>query len=114
MDLMTYSELISIILTAITVVLAVLALFIGFLAIWGYSQFREITKAASAEHLEKLLRDGPFSKRIDETIIKHVSSQLADGELRKILIERIDNLAMTDAAKREQKEVEQSEVPFRD
>ncbi len=111
---MEYAEFISIVLTAVTVILAVLAVLIGLLAIWGYSQFERMTKSASAKHLEKMLLNGPFSKNIDETIIKHVSSQLEDGELRKILIDRIDAISITDAAKRAKENTESEDSEFKD
>lgn len=113
---MEYSDLVAIILTAIGVILAVLAVFIGVLAVWGYSQFERMTSAASAAHIEKMLKDGPFSKKIDDTIINHVGDQLKEGYLRNLLIERIDELLLRDAQIREDSKVEEPEKgePFTD
>jgi hypothetical protein len=97
---MSYPELVSILLTGIAVILAVLALFIASLAIWGYSQFKDLTRSASAEHLEKMLQAGAFRDEIEALIIKHVSAQLERGELRKILVERVDTIIQGDAASR--------------
>lgn len=97
---MSYSEFVSILLTGIAVILAVLALFVASLAIWGYSQFKDLTRAASAEHLEKMLNAGVFRNEAETLIIKHVSSQLEHGELRKLLAERVDIIIQGDAAKR--------------
>jgi hypothetical protein len=73
---MAYHELISVLLTGIGVILAALALFIGALAVWGYAQFQSMTRNASTEHLEKMLKDGPFRIEVEGIIIKHVSAQL--------------------------------------
>ncbi|MFK4490388.1 hypothetical protein [Bradyrhizobium sp. USDA 336] len=97
---MAYHELISVLLTGIGVILATLALFIGALAVWGYAQFQSMTRMASAEHLEKLLKDGPLRKEVEEIIIKHVSAQLRAGSLREILEERVDRQLLTNAQER--------------
>ncbi|WP_156795856.1 hypothetical protein [Bradyrhizobium icense] len=97
---MAYHELISILLTGIGVILAALALFIGALAVWGYSQFQSMTRTASGEHLEKLLKDGPFRKEVEHIIVKHVSAQIKDGPLRDILVERVDILIHSNAEER--------------
>jgi hypothetical protein len=97
---MSYAEFVSILLTGIAVILAVLALFVASLAVWGYSQFREMTKAASAEHVERMLKAGAFRDEVEALIIKHVSSQLEQGTLRTVLVERVDALIQGDAASR--------------
>jgi hypothetical protein len=97
---MSYPEFVSILLTGIAVILAILALFIASLAIWGYAQFRELTRSASADHLEKMLKGGAFRDEIEALIIKHISAQLEDGELRKLLVERVDTIIQGDAARR--------------
>lgn len=97
---MAYHELISVLLTGIGVILAALALFIGALAVWGYSQFQSMTRSASGEHLEKMLKDGPFRKEVDDIIVKHVSAQIKDGPLRDILVERVDILIQSNAEER--------------
>jgi uncharacterized membrane protein YdbT with pleckstrin-like domain len=112
---MDYSDLISISLTAVTVILAVLAVFIGLLAVWGYSQFQSMTRAASANHLEKILKEGPFSKKIDEIILRHVTAQLTDGELRKLVLEKLEVLLVSDAGAREAVgRPQEAEAPFKD
>lgn len=97
---MAYHELISVLLTGIGVILAALALFIGALAVWGYAQFQSMTRMASVEHLEKLLKDGPLRKEVEDIIIKHVSAQLRAGSLREILEERVDRQLLTNAQER--------------
>lgn len=97
---MAYHELVSVLLTGIGVILAALALFIGALAVWGYSQFQSMTRTASGEHLEKMLNDGPFRKEVEDIILKHVSAQIKDGPLRDILVERVDVLIQSNAEDR--------------
>lgn len=112
---MQYSDLVTIILTAVTVILAVLAVFIGILAVWGYSQFEKMTKSASADHLNDLLsKGGPFSEKINNIIVQHVSNQLEDGELRKILTDRVDAILITDAGRRSEKDEAPADVEFED
>jgi hypothetical protein len=102
---MAYHELIAVLLTGIGVILAVLALFIGALAVWGYAQFQSMTRNASAEHLEKMLKDGPFRKEVEGIIINHVSAQLKVGSLREILEERVDRQLLTNAEERAEQDV---------
>jgi hypothetical protein len=111
---MSYPELVSILLTGIAVILAVLALFIASLAIWGYSQFKDMTRSASADHLEKMLKAGAFRDEIEALITKHVSSQLEHGELRKILVERVDTIIQGDAASRAAQTAPAADSDFKD
>lgn len=97
---MSYADLITIMLTAVTVIITVLAVFIAILAVWGYSQFRKMTEVASENHLNKILADGPYATKIENTVIQHVSDQMQSGELRKLLVERIDHIIITDASLR--------------
>jgi lipopolysaccharide export LptBFGC system permease protein LptF len=109
---MSYTDFITVMLTAVTVVITILAIFIAILALWGYSQFQKMTEAASAKHLETQLLDGPFAAKVEATIIKHVSEQLEKGELRKLLADRIDQILLNDAAKRAENSTE--DKPFTD
>lgn len=98
----TYADMAAIVLTGVSVMVAVLAVFVAALAIWGYSQFGKVTENASRKHLERLLKDGPFKKRLDDMVIEHVSAQLRAGELRSVLIEKLDSIVHSDAQNREQ------------
>ena len=104
---MAYHELISVLLTGIGVILAALAIFIGALAVWGYAQFQSMTRNASSEHIERMLKDGPFRKEVEKVIIDHVSSQLRGEEspLRQLLEERVDRQLLTNAEERAEQDV---------
>jgi hypothetical protein len=47
-----------------------------------------------------MLKAGAFRDEIEALIIKHVSSQLEGGELRKLFVERVDTIIQGDAARR--------------
>lgn len=111
---MLYTDFITVMLTAVTVVITILAVFIAILALWGYSQFQKMTEAASKDHLEKLLIDSPFAARIEAAIIRHVSDELQKGDLRKVLVERIDGILLNDASQRAERGQQAGEEPFID
>jgi hypothetical protein len=112
---MSYTDFITVMLTAVTVIITIFAIFIAILAIWGYSQFQKLTETASKNHLEKMLIDSPFAKRIEAVIIQHISEQLQQGELRNLLAERIDRIILNDASTRAEKDpAPPEEKPFTD
>lgn len=112
---MSYTDFVIVMLTAVTVVITILAIFIAILALWGYSQFQKLTETASKNHLEKLLQEGPFAKRIEEAIVQHVSGQLQRGELRSLLAERVDSIILNDASLRAERDQNTPpEKPFND
>ncbi len=111
---MAYHEYVSVLLTGIAVILAVLALFIAALAVWGYSQFKEMTRSASAAHLEKMLSAGKFREDVELLIANHVVSQLDGSDLRQILTERVDKIIQGDAEKRASGDTKTNDTDFRD
>lgn len=111
---MSYTDFVTVMLTAVTVVITILAIFIAILALWGYSQFQKMTETASKNHLEKMLLDSPFAAKIEAAIIQHISDQLQKGELRKVLVERIDSIILNDASMRAERDLPADEKPFTD
>ncbi|WFP73386.1 hypothetical protein [Mesorhizobium sp. WSM4906] len=113
---MSYVDFITLMLTAVTVIITVLAVFIGILAVWGYSQFQKMTEDASKNHLNSMISEGPFAKQIETTIIQHISEQLKAGDLRKLLVERVDHILLSDASLRAEKPNQNSnpDAPFKD
>lgn len=114
---MSYSDLVAILLTATSTIITILGVFVAVLAIWGYSQFEKMTREASSRHLEVLLQSGKFRDEVDQTIIRHVSAELAkeSSPFRDLLRQQIETMIYTDAAKR-QTEVETAdgETPFKE
>ncbi|MEJ1173131.1 hypothetical protein WA845_02695 [Agrobacterium sp. CMT1] len=112
---MSYSDLVAILLTATSTIITILGVFVAVLAIWGYSQFEKMTKEASSRHLELMLQSGKFRDEVDQTIMRHVSAELAKetSPLRDLLREQIDTIIYTDAAKRQMgAESPSAEAPF--
>jgi len=109
---MSYTDFITVMLTAVTVVITILAIFIGILALWGYSQFQKLTETASKNHIEKMLLEGPFATQVEAAIIQHISEQLQRGELRKLLVDRVDSILLNDASLRADKEQSSPEEKF--
>ncbi|MGV2053007.1 hypothetical protein ACQZ48_23370 [Agrobacterium sp. 22-209-1] len=112
---MTYSDLVAILLTATSTIITILGVFVAVLAVWGYSQFEKMTREASSRHLELMLQSGKFRDEVDQTIIKHVSAELAKetSPLRDLLREQIDTIIYTDAARRQGKaDNADTESPF--
>ena len=106
-----YSDLVSITLTAVTVILAILAIFVAVLAIWGYAQFKQMTQNASENHIEKLISDGSLKDLMDAAIVRYMTEQLEHGELREV----VDRLILSDAGRRADEQAassEDTEVPF--
>lgn len=97
---MSYPELAATVLSAVSVLVTVLGVFIAVLAVWGYSQFREMAASAAAKSVEKQLTDGVLRKEIEDIVTKHVTKSLASGELRVILEQRVDRLIYSGAEKR--------------
>lgn len=100
---MSYSDLVAILLTATSTIITILGVFVAVLAIWGYSQFEKMTREASSRHLELLLQSGKFRDEVDQTIIRHVSAELAKetSPFRDLLRQQIETMIYTDASKRQ-------------
>lgn len=114
---MNYTDMVAILLTATSTIVTILGVFVAVLAIWGYSQFEKMTKEASTRHLEKLLQSGKFRDEVDQTILKHVSAELAKetSPFRDLLRQQLETMIYTDASRRQKDETENgTEVPFKD
>lgn len=114
---MSYTDLVAILLTATSTIITILGVFVALLAIWGYSQFEKMTKEASTRHLERLLQSGKFRDEVDQTILTHVSAELAKetSPFRDLLRQQLETMIYTDAGKRQNVEPESAvEVPFKD
>lgn len=112
---MSYSDLVAILLTATSTIITILGVFVAVLAIWGYSQFEKMTKEASSRHLELLLQSGKFRDEVDQTILKHVSAELAKetSPFRDLLRQQIETMIYTDASKRDVRSgKDDGEAPF--
>ena len=111
---MEYKDYISIILTATTVILAVLAVFIGALTVWGYSQFSIMIQNSSRDHIKDLLSKGEFAERIQSIIISTTKDELKDGALRSIISNELERIILVDAEKRAASPTVSTEEEFKD
>lgn len=112
---MNYSDLVAILLTATSTIITILGVFVAVLAIWGYSQFEKMTREASSRHLELLLQSGKFRDEVDQTILRHVSAELAkeSSPFRDLLRQQLETMIYTDASRRQAKsEQTDTESPF--
>lgn len=110
-----YSDFITLMLTAVTVVLAVLAIIFGALAFWGYSNLRSIIQKSTHKYLDKAFSDGLFDKKIDKSVEKIVREKVESSEFRALIIDAIDKRALSDAGIRaELSEGAPSEEKFSD
>jgi hypothetical protein len=64
----THSELVTILLTGVTIVLAILAVFVAGLAVWGYESIKSEAGAVATRALEKTIADA-VAKRVSESAI---------------------------------------------
>jgi len=97
---MTYSDFAAILLTAVSVLVTVLGVFIAALAIWGYSQFKTFAQNAAKDHVSSQLKDGELRTHIEEVAEKFLESDFSSGKLRKLIEERIDYVIYSGAAQR--------------
>lgn len=65
-----YKDLITIILTALGVLLGALAIFIGLLAVWGYASIRDAATKAAADKADAIAREvaEPVAARVAEEV----------------------------------------------
>lgn len=77
----TYQDLVSVLLTAIGVLLAIVALFVAVLAIWGYSALKEAAAEVAAKKAEQVAREvaGPIAARAGAEASNTVDPDGADG-----------------------------------
>ena len=106
---MSYADLAAIMLSAVSVLVTVLGVFIAALAIWGYSQFRSIAQSAAKSHVGSELKDGELKTHIEKIIGDFLSTELKAGSLRKLMEERVDHILFSGAAQRAEEEADEEE-----
>ena len=97
---MTYPELAATVLTSVAVLVTVLGVFIAILTVWGYSQFKDIARAAAVKRVEEQIAGGKLRKEIEEIVTVHVTKSISQGDLRSLLEQRVDRLIYSGAEKR--------------
>jgi hypothetical protein len=73
----SYAELVTILLTGITVILAVLAVMVAVLAIWGYSNIRAEAASAAKAAVESAVEASVSTQINDEAIQARIKEELS-------------------------------------
>ena len=103
--MMTYADLSATVLTAVAVLVTTLGVFVAILAIWGYSQFRGIAKASAKSHVDAELRSGQLKAHVEAVVTRFMSEGFDDGELRRLLESRVDQIILSGPEIRSRKSV---------
>lgn len=82
---MTYADLAAVLLTAVSVIVAVFGVLMALLALWGYRHFKDVAKSASEsmamkvarDEVEREMREGTAGRLIDQKVFEAMES--ADG-----------------------------------
>lgn len=99
---MTYPDLAALLLGGVAVMVTVLGVFVAILAIWGYVHFKRTTKAAALTYIKNELQDGSIRGKLEELVLEHIADEVSkpDGQLRSLLIERLDAIILNNAQER--------------
>lgn len=90
---MRYADLAAISLTAVSVMVTILAVFIAFLAFVGRNQIISEAKRTAHEGVKTFLgEDGKPSAKLHKILMERVDEMFLSDEFRKIMEERIDEL----------------------
>jgi H+/Cl- antiporter ClcA len=89
---MSYADLAATMLGAAGIILTTLGLVIGILALWGYSQFKNMVERSAIAHVTRSVADGDLKKLVTQTSVDYIKADLDAGELRKIFEERLDKI----------------------
>ena len=82
---LTYAELVTIILTGITVVLAILAIFVAGLAIWGYESIKNEAGGVAKRAVEQTVAESVRSRVNDESVQAMVKKELQRQLRRSVM-----------------------------
>lgn len=76
---MTYQELVAIILTALGVMLAVLALGVALLAVWGFTTFQQMTKDTARDYVSNDIEKGQLRRHLEKLVTEHMKKESGPG-----------------------------------
>lgn len=97
---MTYADLAATLLAAAALFTTLIGLFIGALAIWGFTALRSSAKSSAKSHVSQQLKQGELRSHVEKVVTDFLQSEFADGNLRQQLEERIDQIIITAPAAR--------------
>lgn len=97
---MSYADMAAIMLGAVAIIITVLTVFIAVLALWGYGQFKRSASRAASKHVEAQLNGGPLREEIATIIIAEVTRQMDGGKLRAIMEHQVNRQIYLGAGRR--------------
>lgn len=97
---MSYADLSATLLSAVSVLMTILGVFVALLAIWGYSQFKAFASAAATEHVDTQLKEGALRGHVEAVVKEYLEAEFKTGPLRKLVEERIDYVIFSGASER--------------
>jgi len=97
---MTYTELAATLLSAVSVLVTILGVFVALLAIWGYSQFKSFAQSAAKEHVGSQLKDGEIRTHIEGVVEKFLTSEIQSENFRSLVDKRVDYVIYSGAEQR--------------
>lgn len=97
---MSYADLAATLLGASAVLLAIIGVFVAALAIWGFTAFRDTTKASAKQHVDDQLREGELRGHIEKIVSDFLTKEFAGGNLRKLVEERVEAILLSSAGER--------------
>jgi hypothetical protein len=91
---MTYAELAATMLAAVSVSLGALGLFLAGLAIFGFTQIREMARDTVKSGLEASLKQGDLRQHFEAMSRTLLQEQVASREMQTLIERRIDAIAL--------------------
>jgi hypothetical protein len=101
---MTYAELAATLLGAVSVLLAILGLFLAAIAILGFAQFRGLVRksatATARDHINERLDGGDLQAHFEKMATRFLEAQFKAGTLRNLVEARVDHVIFAGAGER--------------
>lgn len=97
---MTYSDFVSVMLTGITVLLAVVALAVGVLAYWGFAATRDLVQKAAEKHVDDLVNGTIFDKKFNDLVEALVRKKIDSPEFNDYMAVALEKSILQNAENR--------------
>ena len=92
---MTYQDLVTVILTALAVMLAVLGIGVALLAVWGFTTFQQMARDTARNYVSNDIEKGQLRKHLESLVTDHLNKESGEGgAYRKILEDAADRFVL--------------------
>jgi uncharacterized membrane protein YcjF (UPF0283 family) len=92
---MTYQDLVTVILTALAVMIALLGLGVAILAVWGFTTFQKMAQDAARTYVSNDIEKGRLRTHLEALVTAHLNKESEEGgTYRKILEDAADRYAL--------------------